>query len=50
MVPIYPTSSTEQVEWILGDSGAIAIVAGPTSTPRRSTRARAELPECKHCG
>jgi long-chain acyl-CoA synthetase len=26
LVPIYPTSSLEQVEWILGDSGAAAIV------------------------
>src|SRR5690348_9750725 len=25
-VPIYPTSSLEQVEWILGDSGAVAVV------------------------
>jgi long-chain acyl-CoA synthetase len=26
-VPVYPTSSLEQVEWILGDSGAVAAVA-----------------------
>ena len=25
-VPVYPTSSLEQVEWILGDSGAVAAV------------------------
>ena len=25
-VPIYPTSSREQVEWILGDSGAVAVI------------------------
>ena len=25
-VPIYPTSSLEQVDWILGDSGAVAVV------------------------
>jgi long-chain acyl-CoA synthetase len=25
-VPIYPTSSAEQVEWILADSGAVAVV------------------------
>src|SRR6185295_8416993 len=27
-VPIYETSSEEQVAWILGDSGAVACVAG----------------------
>ncbi|HEX9043288.1 MAG TPA: long-chain fatty acid--CoA ligase [Trebonia sp.] len=26
LVPIYPTSSLEQVEWILGDSGATAVI------------------------
>ena len=26
LVPIYPTSSLEQVEWILGDSGAAAVI------------------------
>ncbi|MDX3071392.1 AMP-dependent synthetase/ligase [Streptomyces sp. MI02-7b] len=26
VVPVYPTSSAEQVRWILGDSGAVAIV------------------------
>jgi hypothetical protein len=26
VVPVYPTSSVEQVEWILGDSGAVAAV------------------------
>ena len=26
-VPIYETSSSEQVAWILGDSGAVAMIA-----------------------
>jgi long-chain acyl-CoA synthetase len=27
LVPIYPTSSVEQVDWIVNDSGAVAVVA-----------------------
>ena len=33
-VPIYPTSSLEQVEWILGDSGRLPWWSRPTITPR----------------
>ena len=46
-VPVYETSSAEQIEWILGDSGAVAVVAeGPDHTARIAERrglARAEL-------
>jgi long-chain acyl-CoA synthetase len=48
-VPIYPTSSREQVEWILGDSGAVAVVvetddhAGKVATARPSLPALAQV-------
>ena len=45
-MPIYETSSAEQIEWILGDSGAVAVVAeGPAHTARIAERrsAPAEL-------
>ncbi len=46
-VPVYETSSADQIEWILGDSGAVAVVAeGPDHTARiaerRSGPARAQ--------
>ena len=47
IVPIYPTSSLEQVEWILGDSGAVAVVvetdehAEKMAAARPAARARA---------
>ena len=48
-VPIYPTSSIGQVEWILGDSGAVAVVvetddhAGKVATARTSLPALAQV-------
>src|SRR6266567_791204 len=47
-VPIYPTSSLEQVEWILGDSGAVAIVAETDEHAEMVTQARAKLPALKY--
>jgi long-chain acyl-CoA synthetase len=47
-VPIYETSSAEQIEWILGDSGAVAVVAeGPAHTSRIAER-RTTLTELSH--
>ena len=43
-VPIYPTSSLEQVEWILGDSGAVAVVAETDDHAGKVAAARAGLP------
>ena len=38
-MPVYETSSAEQIEWILGDSGATAVVAeGPDHTARIAER------------
>jgi long-chain acyl-CoA synthetase len=47
-VPVYETSSAEQIEWILGDSGATAVVAeGPTHTARIAER-RSALDSLNH--
>jgi long-chain acyl-CoA synthetase len=48
LVPIYPTSSLEQVEWILGDSGAVAVVVETDDHAERVTQARSRLPALAH--
>jgi len=47
-VPIYPTSSIEQVEWILGDSGAVAVVVETDEHAQMVTTVRAALPALAH--
>ncbi len=47
-VPVYETSSTEQVEWILQDSGARAVVAETTDHVARVTEVRGRLTELNH--
>ena len=48
VVPIYPTSSLEQVEWILGDSGAVAAVVETEEHAKLIAEARAKLPAVAH--
>lgn len=48
VVPVYPTSSLDQVEWILGDSGAVAIVAETAEHAGMVAAARARLPALSH--
>ncbi len=48
IVPIYPTSSLEQVEWILGDSGAVAVVVETDAHAAILAEARADLPGLAH--
>jgi len=43
-VPIYPTSSLEQIEWILGDSGAVAVVVETDDHAEKIAMAWARLP------
>jgi long-chain acyl-CoA synthetase len=47
-VPIYETSSTEQVRWILSDSGARAVVAETSDHLARISETRADLDQLNH--
>jgi len=47
-VPIYETSSAEQVAWILSDSGARAVVAEGPDHLARIREARPNLPDLEH--
>ena len=47
-VPIYETSSAEQVQWILEDSGARAVVAETAEHVARVTEVRGSLTELNH--
>jgi long-chain acyl-CoA synthetase len=47
-VPIYPTSSLAQVEWILGDSGAVAVVVETDDHAGMIATAQASLPALRH--
>ncbi|WP_037577259.1 AMP-dependent synthetase/ligase [Phaeacidiphilus oryzae] len=46
-VPVYETSSAEQVEWILGDSGAVACVTETAAHERTVNQVRDRLPQLK---
>jgi long-chain acyl-CoA synthetase len=48
VVPVYPTSSAGQVEWILSDSGAVAAVAETGEHARKIEAVRARLPLLAH--
>jgi long-chain acyl-CoA synthetase len=47
-VPIYPTSSMEQVEWILADSGAVAVVVETGEHAEIIAQLRDRLPGLAH--
>jgi len=47
-VPIYESSSEEQIAWILGDSGSKAVVAEDTGHVAKITAARRGLDELHH--
>lgn len=47
-VPVYETSSAEQIEWILRDSGARAVVAETAEHVAKVTGVRADLPDLNH--
>jgi long-chain acyl-CoA synthetase len=47
-VPVYETSSAEQIEWILSDSGARAVVAEGTIHTARIAERRSSLSELNH--
>ncbi|MEU6060320.1 AMP-dependent synthetase/ligase [Streptomyces sp. NPDC047097] len=47
-VPVYETSSPEQVQWILGDSGAVAVIVESEAHAAAVESVRGELPELRH--
>jgi long-chain acyl-CoA synthetase len=47
-VPVYETSSAEQVQWILGDSGAVAILVESAAHAACVASVRDRLPELRH--
>jgi long-chain acyl-CoA synthetase len=47
-VPVYPTSSLEQLEWILGDCGACAVVVETDDHANLIAAAQAGLPALTH--
>jgi long-chain acyl-CoA synthetase len=47
-VPVYETSSASQVEWILGDSGAVAVVVESEAHEQTVESVRERLPRLKH--
>ncbi|MYS22599.1 long-chain acyl-CoA synthetase [Streptomyces sp. DvalAA-14] len=47
-VPVYETSSASQVEWMLGDSGAVAVVVESEGHERTVESVRVRLPQLKH--
>ena len=47
-VPIYETSSAEQVQWILSDSGAVGCIVEAPAHAATVDSVRAELPELHH--
>jgi long-chain acyl-CoA synthetase len=47
-VPVYETSSSEQIQWILADSGAKAVVAETSEHVARVTGVRSGLTELNH--
>ncbi|WP_225848409.1 long-chain fatty acid--CoA ligase [Streptomyces sp. HPF1205] len=47
-VPVYETSSPSQVEWILGDSGAVAIVVESEAHEHVVESVRERVPQLKH--
>ncbi|WP_338075130.1 long-chain fatty acid--CoA ligase [Kineococcus vitellinus] len=46
-VPVYETSSPEQVEWILSDSGCVACVVETTENAARVAAVRGRLPQLR---
>src|SRR3954463_13006968 len=48
VVPIYPTNSPEECEWVIGNSDAVAIVAEDVSQLAKVAAVRDRLPALQH--
>jgi long-chain acyl-CoA synthetase len=45
VVPVYPTNSPRECEWVLGDSGALAVICEDTEQAAKVQQVRDALPE-----
>jgi len=48
VVPIYPTNSPEECEWVAGNSGAVAVVCEDSAQLAKIEAVRSELPALEH--
>jgi long-chain acyl-CoA synthetase len=48
VVPIYPTNSPEECEWVAGNSGAVAVITGSDEQAAKIEQVRGELPDVRH--
>jgi long-chain acyl-CoA synthetase len=48
VVPIYPSNSPEECEWVIGNSGAVAVVCEDAAQLAKVERVRDALPSLKH--
>jgi long-chain acyl-CoA synthetase len=48
VVPIYPSSSPEECEWVIGDSGAVAVIFENAAQMAKVEHVRERLPEFRH--
>ena len=48
VVPVYPTNSPEECEWVIGDSQAVAVICEDAAQLAKVEQVRAELPDLRH--
>jgi len=48
VVPIYPTNSPEECEWVVGNSGAVAVVCEDAAQAAKIREVRERLPDLRH--
>jgi long-chain acyl-CoA synthetase len=48
VVPIYPSSSPQECEWVIGDSGAVAVIFENAAQLAKVEHVRQRLPELRH--
>lgn len=48
VVPVYPTAGDEEVEWVIGDSGASMVICENATQAAKIERLRARLPGVRH--
>src|SRR6266540_492587 len=48
LVPIYPSSSPEECEWVIGNSGAVAVICESPAQLAKVEQVRDRLPELRH--